>query len=122
MKKFTVHFAMFVIAINIAAGAVITVNDRYGSAGLASWYDEGLMTASGEPYNMHDFTAAHRRLPFGTMVRVTNLKNNRSVDVRINDRGPFKWGRIIDLSLGAAGELGMVRAGLTKVRLRIISD
>jgi rare lipoprotein A len=122
MKRSVASFAAFVAAINIAAALVITVNDYYGSVGLASWYHEDLETASGEPFNMYDLTAAHRRLPFGTVVDVTNLRNGRSVRVRINDRGPFKWGRIIDLSFAAADELGMVHAGLMKVRLRIISD
>jgi rare lipoprotein A len=88
--------------------------------GTASWYGEsfqGKQTASGEPYDMLDFTAAHRTLPLGTLVRVTNLKNGRTVVVRINDRGPVPEGRIIDLSYNAARTLGFKERGLQKVRV-----
>ena len=80
--------------------------------GKASWYGglfQGKATASGEDYNMYDFTAAHRELPLGTFVKVTNLKNLKSVVVRINDRGPVTPGRIIDLSYSAARSLGCIR-------------
>ena len=91
--------------------------------GMASWYGPGYhgnTCASGEIYNMYELTAAHRDLPFGTYVRVTNLRNGKRVVVRINDRGPFKRGRIIDLSYAAARKIGMVREGSTKVRIEII--
>jgi rare lipoprotein A len=91
--------------------------------GIASWYGDdyhGKRTANGEIYNQYKLTAAHRTLPFNTLVRVTNLKNGRSVVVRINDRGPFIRGRIIDLSYAAAGEIGMVDDGIQKVELRIL--
>jgi rare lipoprotein A len=91
--------------------------------GIASYYaDEfnGRRTASGETYDMHDLTAAHRTLPFNTRVRVTNLANNRSVVVRINDRGPFVGDRIIDLSLRAAQELSMIGPGTARVSLEIL--
>jgi rare lipoprotein A len=91
--------------------------------GTASWYGEyfdGKPTASGEPYNMYDLTAAHPALPLGSYVRVTNLRNRKSVVVRINDRGPIVPGRIIDLSFGAAHALQMNKAGLQRVRLDII--
>jgi rare lipoprotein A len=91
--------------------------------GVASYYaDEynGRQTSSGEIYDMHALTAAHRTLPFGTMVRVRNLDNGRSVDVRINDRGPFKGDRVIDVSLEAAKRLGMIGPGTARVRLEII--
>lgn len=91
--------------------------------GTASWYGtkfHGRFTASGERYDMHAMTAAHRTLPFGTIVEVTNLENRRRVRVRINDRGPFKKGRVIDLSYAAARKLGMVRQGLARVRIRVI--
>jgi len=90
--------------------------------GIASYYGHqhhGRRTASGERFDMHELTAAHRTLPFGTHVRVTNLENGRSVVVRINDRGPWKKGRIVDLSYDAARELHMVGAGTTRVRLDI---
>ena len=77
----------------------------------------GPSTASGERYNMHAFTAAHKKLPFGTVVMVTNLKNNKSVKVRINDRGPFIKGRIIDLSNAAAKKVDLLNAGVAKEKL-----
>jgi rare lipoprotein A len=88
--------------------------------GTASWYGEyfvGRATASGEPYNMYDLTAAHPTLPLGSWVRVTNLHNRRVVFVRINDRGPIVPGRIIDLSYGAAQVLQFQHQGLQRVRL-----
>jgi rare lipoprotein A len=90
--------------------------------GMASYYGKefhGRKTASGEIFDMHKLTAAHKTLPFGTRVRVTNLENGRSVTVRINDRGPFKKGRIIDLSFEAARQIGM--AGTAKVRLAVLN-
>jgi rare lipoprotein A len=92
--------------------------------GTASWYGEyfeGRATASGEPYNMHDLTAAHPTLPLGSWVRVTNLHNGRVVYVRINDRGPIVPGRIIDLSYGAAQVLHFQDKGLQRVRLDLAS-
>ncbi len=91
--------------------------------GYASWYGPGFhgrRTASGEIFNMYDYTAAHRTLPFGTRVKVTNLKNGRSVIVRINDRGPARKNRIIDLSYQAAKKIGMIRDGIVKVRVEVI--
>ncbi|MBV9181023.1 MAG: septal ring lytic transglycosylase RlpA family protein [Acidobacteria bacterium] len=92
--------------------------------GTASWYGEdfeGKPTASGEPYNMYDLTAAHMTLPLGTLVRVTNLRNRRVVVVRINDRGPVVPGRIIDVSYSAAKVLKFQAQGLQRVRLDVIS-
>jgi rare lipoprotein A len=86
--------------------------------GLASWYGPGFQgrrTASGERFNTHGMTAAHRSLPFGTRTRVTNVRTGRSVVVRINDRGPFVRGRVIDLSLAAARAIGV--SGVAAVRL-----
>ncbi|GHA19216.1 septal ring lytic transglycosylase RlpA family protein [Oceanisphaera arctica] len=91
-----------------------------GVQGMASYYGarhHGRKTASGERFNQNALTAAHRTLPFGTRVRVTNLNNQKSVVVRINDRGPYAKGRIIDLSAEAARELNMIRAGVAKVRV-----
>lgn len=88
--------------------------------GTASWYGEyfqGRQTASGEPFNMQDFTAAHPSLPLGTFVKVTNLRNGKAVVVRINDRGPVVEGRIIDVSYNAARALGFEARGVQKVRL-----
>jgi peptidoglycan lytic transglycosylase len=98
---------------------------RHGQVGYASFYGrphDGLRTASGERYDMDEMTAAHRTLPFGTRVRVTNLENGRRVVVRINDRGPFRKGRVIDLSYAAARKLGLVRDGVAKVRLEVLRD
>ena len=91
--------------------------------GQASWYGghfHGRDTASGETYDKEALTAAHPRLPFGTMVRVTNQKNGWSVNVRINDRGPFAKGRIIDVSEAAARQLGMIGDGVVPVSVRIV--
>ena len=91
--------------------------------GMASWYGkqfEGKPTATGEPYDMHEFTAAHMTLPLGTWVKVTNLRNGNWVVVRINDRGPVVPGRIIDVSYGAARMLNFKARGLTRVRLDVI--
>lgn len=89
-------------------------------SGMASWYGEAQTTASGERFNKHALTAAHRTLPLGTMVRVTNQRNGKSVIVRINDRGPYGRGRIIDLSEAAARKLDMIDAGVAPVTLEVI--
>ncbi len=91
--------------------------------GMASWYGrsfQGRPTASGERYNTNALTAAHRTLKFGTKVKVTNLNNGRSVIVRINDRGPFTKGRIIDLSGAAANKIGMIKTGVAPVKIEIL--
>ena len=89
--------------------------------GYASYYKHGKRTANGERFNPKALTAAHRSLPFGTKVRVINLKTQKSVIVRINDRGPFKKQRVIDLSLGAASAIGLVHAGIAKVELVVLT-
>jgi rare lipoprotein A len=92
--------------------------------GYASWYGkahQGRPTTSGEPYDMYKLTAAHPALPMGTRLRVTNLKNGRSVTVRVNDRGPAVDGRIVDLSYAAARVLGAVGDGVVPVRIRVVS-
>ncbi|WP_017306963.1 septal ring lytic transglycosylase RlpA family protein [Spirulina subsalsa] len=101
--------------------AVGRINGQY--QGMASWYGPGFhgrRSASGERFNQNALTAAHRTLPFGTQVRVTNLNNGRSVVVRINDRGPFIRGRIIDLSRGAASAIGMLGSGVAPVQVEVI--
>jgi len=93
--------------------------------GRASFYSDqlhGHKTASGETFNRTKLTAAHPSLPFGTWVRVTNLRNGKDVIVRINDRGPFVKGRIIDLSRGAAKEIGLIQAGTARVKLEALSS
>lgn len=91
--------------------------------GIASYYADdfhGKQTSNGEMYDMHSLTAAHRTFPFDTMVKVTNLSNSRSVVVRVNDRGPYVDGRIIDLSLGAAKVIDLVTTGTTRVKLEVL--
>lgn len=93
--------------------------------GVASYYAEkfhGRKTSSGERYDMHDMTCAHRWLPFGTKLRVTNVSNERSVIVRVNDRGPWKHGRMLDVSKAAAVELDMIRAGTATVRIEVMPN
>jgi rare lipoprotein A len=89
-------------------------------SGIASFYWQGQDTASGEPFDKTAMTAAHPTLPFNTRVKVTHLASKRSVVVRINDRGPFKTGRVIDLSYAAAGALGMHGQGLARVHLEVV--
>ena len=99
------------------------VSKGASQSGIASWYGPGFhgkATASGVIYNQHDLTAAHPTLPLGTRVLVTNLDNSKSVEVLINDRGPFVKGRIIDLSFAAGETLGMIRPGTIPVRIEVI--
>ncbi len=102
-------------ATNVRDGEVIV--------GKASYYADkfhGRLTANGETFNMHDYTAAHRNLPFGTVLLVTNLENGRKVKVRVNDRGPYVKGRILDLSLQAAKDIGLIKSGVAKVKIKIL--
>jgi rare lipoprotein A len=112
------------IGLSILAGCASTAEPGAASddaaVGIASYYADrfhGRRTASGELYDRNAMTAAHRRLPFGTRVRVINLENGQAVDVRINDRGPFVAGRVIDVSYAAARQLGMLKRGIVKVRV-----
>jgi rare lipoprotein A len=94
--------------------------EDFRQRGIASWYGKqfhGRKTSNGETYNMYGLSAAHKTLPLGTWVRVRNLTNDRSVELRINDRGPFVRGRVIDLSYGAAKKLGVVGPGTAKVEV-----
>src|SRR5438045_4219802 len=103
---------------------VLTAADGYLERGVASWYGptfHGGNTSSGEPYDMYGMTAAHKTLPLPTYARVTNLRNGRSVVVRINDRGPFVANRLIDLSYTAAAKLDLVRDGTTLVEVRALT-
>jgi rare lipoprotein A len=91
--------------------------------GVVSYYAHdfhGKQTSNGETYDMYGLTAAHRTFPFGTQVQVTNLENNKSVIVRVNDRGPFKEGRIMDVSLGAAKEIDLILNGTARARLEVL--
>ncbi len=105
------------VALNLTALPIL-------ADGVASYYGrehQGKKTASGEIFDMNQLTAAHRSLPFGCKVRVTNLSNNRSVVVRINDRGPYVPGRILDLSQAAAERLQMIRDGTVKVKMEVLA-
>jgi rare lipoprotein A len=120
-------FAVFILlALTLAACATpqpASAPSGGHEHGLASWYGgkfHGRRTASGEVYDQNAMTAAHKTLPFGTRVRVTNLKNGRSAVLRINDRGPFVRGRIIDVSRRAAEHLGFRTDGVTRVEVQIV--
>jgi rare lipoprotein A len=107
----------------VAATPLVAHGSKPFQVGTASWYGaefDGKPTASGEPYNMYDLTAAHPTLPLGTFVKITNLNNRRAVVVRINDRGPIVPGRIIDLSYGAAKVLKFRSKGVQRVRVDIV--
>lgn len=110
-------------AIVLLAGCSSLGGSGFRETGKASYYatrHHGKKTASGERFDQHALTAAHRTLPFGTRVRVTNLNNERSVVLRINDRGPFVRGRVIDVSHAAAVHLDMLRAGVVPVRVEVL--
>ncbi|WP_129141669.1 septal ring lytic transglycosylase RlpA family protein [Modicisalibacter coralii] len=123
----TCRAGLAVVALTLLAGCA-GVDSRSGEgtplqSGRAAYYSDayqGSRTASGERYDRASLTAAHRRLAFGTRVRVTNLDNGREVVVRINDRGPFTPGRVIDLSYRAAQRLDMVASGIAPVRLEVV--
>lgn len=106
------------------AGKVTNSNITSSKTVQASWYGPGFhgrKTANGERFNMHSLTAAHKSLPFGTKLKVTCSQTGKSVVVRVNDRGPFKPGRSLDLSKEAAEQLGMVGRGITKVKYEILN-
>jgi rare lipoprotein A len=116
-------FALLVSLSAVAAAGEVKGDFSAARTGVASWYGGswiGKLTANGEPYGAADMTAAHRSLPFGTMVRVTNLGNLRSTVVRINNRGPFVKGRLLDVSKKAATLLGMMGSGTARVKLEVI--
>ena len=133
MKKLNLVFAAFLITLlaGCSSHAAVDTSKTKGYAkshdlvGKASWYGDkfhGKLTASGETYNMNANTAAHKTLPFGTIVRVTNTDNNKSVDVKINDRGPYVKGRVIDLSHKAFAKIGNVKQGTVPVKIEIVDD
>ena len=105
----------------LAALGLSTQADASSSqCGKASWYKMGSRTANGERMNANALAAAHRSLAFGTQVRVDNLRNGRSVVVRINDRGPYVGGRVIDVTRGAAVRLGMIGSGVARVKVTVV--
>jgi rare lipoprotein A len=99
---------------------MLSISSASAETGMASWYSDLSVTASGRSYSASDNVAAHRTLPFGTRVRVHNLHNGKTSVVRIVDRGPFISGRVIDVSTGVARELGFYGQGVTRVRLSVI--
>ncbi|GHC80268.1 septal ring lytic transglycosylase RlpA family protein [Limoniibacter endophyticus] len=105
----------YLLAAAVPALLTLTPASAFAQCGKASWYALTSKTASGERMNPSAMTAAHKKLPFGSKIRVTNQNNGRSVVVRINDRGPFIKGRVLDLSKGAAGKLGFISNGHTKI-------
>lgn len=117
----TLAWAVFTLLVAFSLPAYC--EDGYPKYGNASWYGKsfhGRLTASGQLFNQNAFTGANRTLPFGSVVRVTNLRNGKHVDVTINDRGPFIKGRIIDISRAAAREIGIIHHGVTRVRVSLI--
>jgi rare lipoprotein A len=114
MKPYTVRGKQY-------CPTIVNIHDTFN--GTASWYGDkfhGRQTSNGEYYNMYDLTAAHKTLPINTMLKVTNLRNNQTTTVRINDRGPFVADRIIDLSFAAAQEIGMIKKGTAPVKLEVL--
>jgi len=137
MKKLSLIFTILVLSTLTACSSRSTSVSTTGSpntiaysrshdlVGQASWYGKrfhGKLTASGETYNMRAYTAAHKTLAFGTVVRVINTANSKSVDVKINDRGPFVKGRVIDLSQKAFEQIGSTNQGVVPVRIEILDD
>lgn len=124
MNKKSIFCLILAVGLCAATFAANTVG-VYKSNAVASYYADkfhGRKTANGETFDMYALTAAHKSLPFNTMVKVTNLDNGKSVVVRINDRGPFVAGREIDISKAAASKLGMLSAGTARVSLQILGD
>jgi rare lipoprotein A len=107
----------------LACCPVANAQDNVSFSGKAAYYDPDYKgkTTSGEPYDGRKFTAAHKTLPFGTRLRVTDVKTGRSTVVIVNDRGPFTPGRVIDLSLAAAKEIGMIKRGIIRVKVTVIA-
>jgi len=109
-------------AVAFAMAAGLAPAEAKEFTGKASWYQMGKRTASGARFNPDGLSAAHRTLPFGTRLKVTNLRNGRSVQVVVNDRGPFAGGRVLDVSRGAARQLGMISSGTARVKVQIASN
>ncbi len=121
------HLFIFIVAFVVSSCTFPAYRSPYAAGyverGMASWYGEdfhGRPTSSGEIYDMYGLTAAHKLMPLGTVAKITNLDNGRSVVVKINDRGPFVDGRVIDLSYSAASEIDMVKEGVSKVEIKVL--
>jgi rare lipoprotein A len=117
-----VFTAATVACCGVLLAGPLQAGSSFKQEGKASWYKMGTQTANGERYDPMGITAAHPSLPFDTKVRVTNPASGKSVVVRINDRGPFTGGRIIDLSQGAAQEINLVRAGIAQVKIEVLGE
>ncbi|ALR15650.1 hypothetical protein M272_02360 [Vibrio natriegens NBRC 15636 = ATCC 14048 = DSM 759] len=133
MKKLNLIFVALILNLLVGCSSASAISqDKTKSysrshqlTGKASWYSQkfhGKRTASGERYNKGAYTAAHKSLPFGTIVRVTNTANAKKVDVKINDRGPFVKGRVIDLSQEAFEQIGSIKKGVVPIKIEIIDD
>ncbi len=133
MKRLNLIVIAFILNLLVGCSSTLAVDlektNGYSKShelvGKASWYSnkfDGKRTASGERYNKNAYTAAHKSLPFGTIVRVTNTANSKKVDVKINDRGPFVKGRVIDLSQKAFEQIGNIKEGVAPVKIEIIDD
>jgi|GEM_PF-1047512 len=123
MKKPFLFFTLIISFFVVISAQATDFHKGYKEAGTASYYGKkfhGRLTANGEKFNMHALTAAHKTLPFNTLVKVTDVTTGKYIMVRINDRGPFVKGRTIDLSKGAARELGMLRKGVAKVEIELV--
>ena len=122
-QRTAVCFRSLLLILALVAAGCSSSRPPKKQVGIASWYGPGFHgkpTASGEVFDMNGISAAHKTLPLGTVVDVENLENGRTLQVRINDRGPFVRGRILDLSRAAAAELGMEAAGIARIRLRVV--
>ena len=121
MKNASLAVALAAVSCLSATDALAAKGPASSNCGGASWYALGSRTASGERMNASKLTAAHRSYKFGTMLRVTNKRNGKSVIVRINDRGPFVRGRLIDISRAAAHQIGMISSGTGQVCTEVVS-
>lgn len=133
MKKFNLVCTALILTLLAGCSSTAKIHNEktrgyaksHELVGQASWYGKkyhGRLTASGERYNMRAYTAAHKTLPFGTVVRVTNTANSKTVEVKINDRGPFVKGRVIDLSQKSFEQIGSVKKGVVPIKIEIIDD
>ena len=123
LKKIVTFLTLLVTLLfttNVMAKTKVNQHSTRGEASYYAGFHHGKKTASGERFNMHSLTAAHRTLPLGSKIKVTNLNNGKEVVVRVNDRGPYARGRVLDVSLGAAKKLDMIKTGTVKVSIQIL--
>ena len=124
MKKTLAAAALMTFLLPIGSDTQARDNLRQTQQGIASYYHDslhGLKTASGQRYNKNRLSAAHKTLPLGTQIKVTDTRTGRSIIVKVNDRGPFVKGRVLDLSREAAKELGIIKKGVAKVELKVVN-